>query len=145
MLKNSVKKVAPNAQNGGPRVPKVVKRDKNGAKSGPKTTKKRFVRPGVRYAIYCTKSMLGGPGRGPKETKMQCRFQNPPERGPEARVWSKGVQKGRKWEPKGPQVGAKSVKKGVPITRPHSYGTLWAPIGAQGPFWMDLGLIFGRC
>ena len=92
--------------------------------------------------------MLGGPGRGPKDTKKQCLFQNPPERGPEARLWPNSAQKGRKWEPKGPQVGAKSVKKGVPITRPHSYGTLWVPIGSPGAllggFGVDFWWILGR-
>ena len=34
--------------------------------------------------------------------------------------------------PKGLQNGAKSVKKGVPITYRHSCGTPWVPIGGPG-------------
>ena len=43
---------------------------------------------------------------------------------------------------KGLQNGAKSVKKGVPKTRPHSYDTLWAPIGGPGALLGGFGVVF---
>ena len=92
--------------------------------------------------------MLGGPGGAPKEIKMQCLFQNPPRRGPEARLWPKGAQKGRTLEPKGSPKWSKKRQKGIPKPHPHSDGTLWVPIGGPGTildgFGVDLEGIFGR-
>ena len=45
--------------------------------------------------------------------------------------------------PKGLQNGAKSVKKGVPITHRHSYGIPWAPIGGPGTISDGYGVDFG--
>ena len=119
-----------------------------GAKSGPKALQTWFWGPWVRYGIYCTNSILGGPGGVPKETKIRLLFQNPPKRGPEVHLWPKGGQKDRKLEPKGSPKWSKKRQKGVPKTRPHSYCTLWAPMGGPGSllggFGVDFWWILGR-
>jgi hypothetical protein len=56
--------------------------------------------------------------------------------------------KGSKMGAQGPPNWSQKRQKGVPITRPRSYGTLWAPIGGPGiildGFGVDFGGILGR-
>ena len=80
--------------------------------------------------------MLGGLGGAPERTKSGV-FSRTLPGGVRRRVYGlKVVRWVENCSPKGLQNGAKSVKKGVPITHRHSCGTPWVPIG-------DPGVIFG--
>ena len=89
--------------------------------------------------------VLGG---FPKRQKYGCFFRTLPTGVQRCTYGPKVVKRVEHGNPKGLQHGAKSDTKEIPKTRPHSYGTLWVPIGGPeallGGFGDDFWWILGR-
>ena len=132
MLKNSVNKVAPNAQNGGPRVPKVAKRCPKGSQKWSKNDQKSILGTlsSICYLLY--ELHIGRSWGGSQRDKNTVAFSEPSQEGsrgaPMAQRWSKGSKMGAQRVSKMEQKASKRGPKNTSSFLLHPL----APMGGPG-------------